>query len=308
MKHTTIPATKNPQDIRYIFFGTPEFAADTLEKLLNRGFIPAAIVCNPDRPVGRKKLITPPAAKLFILEHQMQDPTFSVDILQPESLDESFMETLRSYDADVFIVAAYGKLMAQNILDIPKYGTIGVHPSMLPKYRGASPIQSALLNGEQSTGVSLFLIDEKMDHGPVIAHEAVYIGTMDYIMLAKKLAEIGGELLWKAVPEYIAGKITPRPQEHNAATFCSKFSTEDGFIDIHDIERAQIEGGAIALAIERKVRALNPEPGTWTMASTIHNIHFGKEKRVKILKADISVNGTLILKKIHVDGSKPIKL
>lgn len=301
-------STETAHQPTFIFFGTPEFAADVLEKLLNRGAIPAAIVCNPDKPVGRKKTITPPAAKLLVLEHQLQDPTLKVDILQPETLDESFIEIVKAYNPDFFVIAAYAKLVKQDILDIPKYGTVGVHPSLLPAYRGASPLQTTLLNGEDVTGVTLFMVDVKMDHGPIAAQETVQIGTMNYTQLAKKLAEIGGELVAKTLPGLIAGTIVPHEQDHSKVTLTRKFTTEDGFIDIHDIERAKEEGGDIALAIERKVRALNPEPGTWTMASSICNLHFGKEKRIKILEADISMEKTLILKKIHVEGKTPIVL
>lgn len=297
--------TENPN---FIFFGTPEFAADVLEKLLNRGLIPKAIVCNPDRPIGRKKIVTPPAVKLLVLEHQLQDPTLDIAILQPEMLDEQFIETLKSFSPDVFVVAAYAKLLKQNVLDIPKHGTIGVHPSLLPAYRGASPMQTTLLDGVDITGTSLFLIDEKMDHGPIIAQETVQIGTMNYVMLAKKLAEISGELLAKVLPDFLSGKIIPQEQDHDKATFTKKFATEDGFVDIHDIERAQREGGDIALVIERKIRALNPEPGTWTMASALCNIHFGKEKRIKLLEADVSMEHTLILKKIQTEGKKALKV
>lgn len=297
--------TENPN---FIFFGTPEFAADVLEKLLNRGMVPKAVVCNPDRPIGRKKIVTPPAVKLLVLEHQLQDPTLNIAILQPETLDEQFIETLKAFSPDVFVVAAYAKLLKQNVLDIPKHGTIGVHPSLLPAYRGASPMQTTLLDGVDITGTSLFLIDEKMDHGPIIAQETVQIGTMNYIMLAKKLSEVSGELLAKVLPDFLSGKIVPQEQDHNKATFTKKFTTEDGFIDIHDIERAQMEGGDIALTIERKIRALNPEPGTWTITSALCNMHFGQEKRVKLLEADVSMEHTLILKEIQIEGKKALKI
>ncbi|OGM94380.1 hypothetical protein A2524_00970 [Candidatus Wolfebacteria bacterium RIFOXYD12_FULL_48_21] len=297
-----------PTQPRFIFFGTPEFATDVLEKLLNRGIIPAAIVCNPDRPVGRKKVVTPPAVKLLIMEHQLQDPTLSIPLLQPEALDDAFLEQLRSFEPDLFVIAAYAKLVKQNVLDIPKHGTIGVHPSLLPAYRGASPMQTTLLDGQDITGVSLFMIDEKMDHGPIVAQETVQIGTMNYTQLAKKLAEIGGELVAKTIPGLVDGTIVPQEQDHTKATFTKKFSTDDAFIDIHDIERAHSEGGEIALAIERKIRALNPEPGTWTIAKSICNLHFGQEKRIKLLEADISMEDTLIIKKIHIEGKKPLEL
>lgn len=296
------------QQPNFIFFGTPEFAADVLEKLLNQGIIPKAVVCNPDKPLGRKKIVTPPAVKLLLLEHQLQDPTLNIEILQPETLDEAFAEKLRSFNSDVFIIAAFAKLIKQDILDIPKHGTIGVHPSLLPAYRGASPMQTTLLNGEDITGVTLFLVDVKMDHGPIIAQETVQIGTMNYTMLSKKLSEIGGELVIRTLAPFIAGEIIPKEQDHDKVTLSKKFTTEDAFIDIHDIEKAQQEGGALAKQLERKIRALNPEPGTWTMASSLGTMHFGQEKRVKLLEADISEKGTLFIKKIHIEGKKPMEM
>lgn len=293
---------------RFIFFGTPEFATDVLEKLLNHGVIPIAIVCNPDKPVGRKKTVTPPAVKLLVLEHQLQDPTLNIPFLQPETLDDAFIEQLKSFEPDLFVVAAYAKLVKQNVLDVPKYGTLGVHPSLLPAYRGASPMQTTLLDGVDITGVTLFMIDEKMDHGPIVAQETVQIGTMDYIQLAKKLAEIGGELVAKTIPGLLDKTIIPQEQDHTKATFTKKFTMEDAFIDVHDLERAHSEGGEVARVIERKIRALNPEPGTWTMASTICNLHLGREKRVKLLEADVSMEDTLIIKKIHIEGKKPLEL
>ena len=293
---------------RFIFFGTPEFAADVLEKLLNRGIIPTAIVCNPDKPAGRKKIVTPPPVKLLVLEHQLQDPTLSIPLLQPETLDDAFVEQLKSFNPDLFVVAAYAKLVKQNILDIPKHGTVGVHPSLLPAYRGASPLQTTLLNGNDITGVTLFMIDEKMDHGPIVAQETVQIGTMDYTQLAKKLAEIGGELAAKTIPGLIDGTVATQEQDHAKATFTKKFTTDDAFIDIHDIKRAQEEGGEIAVAIERKIRAFNPEPGAWTMTSSIHTLHFVQEKRVKLLAADISADNKLVIKKILVEGKKVLEL
>lgn len=299
---------ENAPQPNFVFFGTPEFAADVLEKLLNRGIVPKAVVCNPDRPVGRKKILTPPAVKLLVLEHQLQDPTLDIAILQPETLDGQFIEQLKAFEPDVFLIAAFAKLVKQDILDIPKHGTIGVHPSLLPDYRGASPMQTTLLDGKDITGVTLFLIDEKMDHGPIIAQETVQIGTMNYVMLAKKMSEIGGELVAKILPDFLAGRITPQEQDHDKATFTKKFTSEDGFIDIHDIERAQLEGGDVAIAIERKIRALNPEPGTWTMAPALCGMHFGKEKRVKLLEADVSMENTLILKKVQIEGKQPLHI
>ena len=271
--------------MKYVFFGTPEFAAIILEKLIEAGYVPAAVVCNPDRPVGRKKIITAPAVKSLIMKHK----TWNIGILQPEKLDKEF--TLHVLDSmpDVFIVAAYAKILPKEILEIPRLGTIGVHPSLLPKYRGASPIQTALLHGERETGVTLYLMDEKVDHGPVFAARKLEfpISNFQFPILRQKLAELSGNLLVETLPKFLDGKIIPEPQDESHATYTKKFKTEDAFVDL---EKDDMQ------VIVRKIKALNPEPGTWTIRDG---------KRTKILEAEIDANGKLVLKKIQIEGQKP---
>ena len=180
--------------------------------------------------------------------------------------------------ANVDVVAAYAKILPQEVLEIPRLGTIGVHPSLLPKYRGASPIQSAILQGEEETGVALFLLDEKVDHGLVLADTKLQIENRNYEELEKVLAELGGELLVKTLPKFVKGEVNPLPQNEAEATFTRKFKTEDGFIEPDNLTAA--EGGADlekAEEIERKIRAFYPEPGAWTILN---------EKRTKLLSAD----------------------
>ncbi|PIU98594.1 methionyl-tRNA formyltransferase, partial [Candidatus Wolfebacteria bacterium CG03_land_8_20_14_0_80_40_12] len=190
--------------MNYVFFGTPEFAAIILEKLINVGLLPQAIVCNPDKPVGRKKIVTPPPTKLVIRNQKIED---RIKILQPEDLDFKFQ--ILNSKFDFFIVAAYAKILPKGILNIPRLGTIGVHPSLLPKYRGPTPIQTAILNGDEETGASLFLLDEEIDHGKIISNEKLEMRNEDYKILSKKLAGLGAELLIKTLPDFMAGKITP---------------------------------------------------------------------------------------------------
>jgi methionyl-tRNA formyltransferase len=285
--------------MKYLFFGTPNFAAIILEKLIEAGFIPQAIVCNPDKAAGRKRIITSPPVKLLIIERV----THNVPVLQSEKLDKDFMLHVSSFKPDLFIVAAYSQIIPKEILEIPRLGVIGVHPSLLPKYRGASPIQSAILNGDKETGVSLYLMDEKIDHGPILAQQELEIHNTDYLLLSTKLAELGAELLIK----YIKDKITPLPrnvqqdalqglpQDESQATYTKKFKTEDAYIEPADLEKAEQEGGKIALEIDRKIRALNPEPGTWTMKNS---------KRMKILEAKL-IDGKLKITKIQFEGKKP---
>jgi len=277
--------------MRYIFFGTPQFATIILEKLINNGFIPEAVVCNPDKPVGRKKIITPPPVKQLIANRKAQSAIF-----QPENLSD-VKSQLSKVNCQIFIVAAYAQIIPKEILEIPRLGTIGVHPSLLPKYRGPTPIQTAILNGEEKTGVTLFLMDEKMDHGPIIRSEKLVISNEETTeTLTKKLAELGAELLIQFLrnPE-----IKLQPQDESQATYTKKFSTQDAYIEPLDLEKAQQEGGEIAIQIDRKIRALNPEPGTWTFRQTQ-----GKPKRVKILEAKL-IDGKLKIAKIQIEGKKP---
>ena len=282
--------------MNYVFFGTPEFAAIILEKLINVGLLPQAIVCNPDKPVGRKKIVTPPPTKLVIRNQKIED---RIKILQPEDLDSKFQ--ILNSKFDFFIVAAYAKILPKGILNIPRLGTIGVHPSLLPKYRGPTPIQTAILNGDEETGASLFLLDEEIDHGKIISNEKLEMRNEDYKILSKKLAGLGAELLIKTLPDFMAGKITPLSQNEAGATYTKKFSNQDAYIEPKDLEKAEGLTGSsqetrrLAVEIKRKIRALNPEPGTWTRAY---------EKRVKLLEAKI-IDGWLKITKIQVEGGKP---
>lgn len=269
---------------KFVFFGTPEFGKVVLEKVLNAGWRPSLVVCNPDKPVGRKQIITPPPVKV-LAESQ------SLKIVQPEKVLE-IEAKLKELEPDFAIVAAYGKIIPNKILSIPKLGVIGVHPSLLPKRRGASPIQTTLLNGDQITGVTLFLVDNQVDHGPIIAQEKYKIdyANINYERLEKILAEMGGNLLSSNLPDFILGKIKPITQNESEATFTKKFVTEDGRVDLKN-DSLEI--------IYRKILALNPEPGVFSFMEID-----GKEKRVKLLEAKLE-NNSLLLTKIQPEGQKP---
>jgi methionyl-tRNA formyltransferase len=273
--------------MKYLFFGTPEFAAIILEKLIKAGFSPEAVVCNPDRAVGRKKIITAPAAKVIAQK-------YNIPVLQPENLELGIrnweFKKIKNIIFDFFVVAAYAKILPKKILEIPKRGAIGVHPSLLPKYRGPTPIQSAILNGETETGVTLFLLDEKVDHGPIVSNVQCQMSNADtYETLLKKLADLSANLLIETAPKFIKGEIKPRPQNEAEATYTKKFSLEDAYADL---EKDEPE------IIIRKIRALNPEPGVWT----IKQIQ-GKPQRIKIVAAEIE-NRRLKITKAYAAGEK----
>ncbi len=283
------------EKMKYIFFGTPEFAAIILEKLINARLSPVALVCNPDKPVGRKKIISSPPSKEIVLRKQLSN----IDILQPSKLDTEFLEKLRSYDVDFYVVAAYAKILGAELIKIPKLGIIGVHPSLLPKFRGPSPIQSAILAGTKETGVTLFLLDEKVDHGPIIGQKIYSIQqATNYEELSKKLAELSGDLLVETLHPFVERKIKPSEQNHSQATFTRKFVTEDGYVDIKELKNA-VSGlnPKVTETIDRKIRAFNPEPSVYT---------FINNKRTKLLSSTVE-NGRLVLKEIQFEGKCPIR-
>ena len=278
--------------MKFIFFGSPEFAAIILEKLINTEYIPSAVICSPDKPAGRKKIITPPPTKIIAQKH-------NTPVWQPEKLDDYLIAKLLNYKPDFFIVAAYSKIIPKEILEIPQLGTIGVHPSLLPKYRGASPIQTAILNNDEKTGTTLYLMDEKMDHGGIISNLKFQISNFDtYETLMQKLAELSANLLIEILPNIEEKIKNVKPQNESEATYTKKFQTEDAFIKPENLEKAEKEGGKIANEINNKIRAFYPEPGVYT---------FINNKRIKLLEAKI-IDNKLKLTKTQIEGKTPVAL
>jgi len=275
--------------VKFVFFGTPRFAAIIVGGLINQGFLPSAVVTNPDRSTGRKKIITPPPVKIICRKLNPLLP-----IIQPEKIDNDFLSQLRGYDADFFLVAAYGKILPKSLIDIPRYGTIGVHPSLLPKLRGATPIQSAILSGLQTTGVTLFLIDEKMDHGPIISMKLLEINANDNAeSLSDRLAVLGREMVVEIMPSI--SSLATQSQNESEATYVSKFTANDAYISPENLERAEKGIDNLAESVNCKIRGFFPEPGAWTHKNG---------KRVKLLSAEV-LQGKLVLKSIQVEGKKP---
>ena len=278
--------------MNYIFFGTPRFAEIVLTGLLDADMVPTVLVCNPDRPVGRKQIITAPLTKQLLTDRQL-----TTTILQPEKLDDAFIQQLKNLKPDFFVVAAYAKIIPDAILSIPRLGTLGVHPSLLPLYRGSSPIQSVILAGETITGSSIYQMDARMDHGPIYIQSSIAIDplTTPYIVLEKQLAELSAKLLVKFIPELLAGTLKPPAQDENRATGTKKFETQDGFVGPAVLEAAQNGDVRKAELVLRTINALNPQPGVWTTKD---------ERRVKLLEASI-INGSLTLSKTQVEGENP---
>ncbi len=212
------------------FFGGPELSVITLEKLHQAGFLISFIVTSPDKPKGRKQTMTAPPAKEWAVMH-------NITVLQPEKLkDQAFAEMLTTYNADVYIVMAYGKIIPENILHIPKGKALNIHPSLLPKFRGSCPIESAILADERETGVTIIRIDSVMDHGPIVARKKVIVEPWPPTAedLGRKLVKEGSDLLISILPDWMMGKLPETEQDHAQATFTKKIEKEDGLIDLAD--------------------------------------------------------------------------
>ncbi|MBI3442302.1 MAG: methionyl-tRNA formyltransferase [Candidatus Sungbacteria bacterium] len=250
-----------------LFLGTPEFSIPALDALIAGKYDLVGAVTNPDEPVGRKRILTSPPVKLLAQKH-------SIPVFQPEKLKRELWDR-QIPAADLLVVAAYGKIIPKSILEIPKYGTLNIHPSLLPRWRGASPIQSAILAGDADTGVTIMQVDERMDHGPVVAQQIIPIGNrkVTYSRLHDELAEIGAKLLLETIPGYISGAITPTPQDDAKAIYCAVLAKDDGRIDWNKS----------AEEIERMVRAFDLWPGAWTTWS----VPDSRSYRIHIDEADL---------------------
>lgn len=234
--------------MRIVFFGTPELAVPSLNQLMGKHHI-VAVVCQPDKPVGRKKKLQPPPTKVWADER-------GITVHQPTKLnDGAFEEWLKQQQPDVCVLVAYGRILKQPILDAPTHGFLNMHPSLLPKYRGPSPIQSAVLAGDEKTGVTIMRLDAGTDTGDRILQTKVPIDAADNSgTLSEKLAGIGAHLLEDALTLVESGTAQFTPQDHDAATHTHMFSKKDGAID----------WSRSASEIHHQIRACNPWPMAYT--------------------------------------------
>lgn len=262
------------KDAQFIYFGTPEFSVIVLEELKKGGFLPSLIITAPARPVGRKHVLTHPPVKDWADAH-------NIECWQPEHPRDIY-ESLAERQDKLYIVASYGYILSQKILDIPEKGVLNVHTSLLPKYRGASPIESALLHGDTVTGSTIMQMVYKMDAGPIITQSEFPIE--DHITkpeLFEMLAHDGGQLLTQILPDYLAGNTTPIPQSEDEASYCTKIEKSDGDItNDDDITRW------------RKYKAYFGWPGVFM---------FDNDKRLKITKARFEDN-QFIIERIIPEG------
>ena len=268
-------------NLNFIFWGTPDVASETLEILKQSGYIPSLIVTSPDKPQGRKMLITPPPVKVWAEKN-------NIPYFQPEKINEETIYKLSAISYELSIVVAYGKIMPEEIINIPKLGSINIHYSLLPKYRGASPVESAILNGETETGVTIQKMAYKLDSGPIIAEEKLIILPSEKTSeLRSRLIKVGGDLLVKTLPDIIDGKIKEIPQDEILATFCKKIKKEDGLIDLNGDPIKNYD----------KFRAYASWPRTF---------FFKDGKRIIITDAVLE-NNQFVIKKVLPEGKREIK-
>ncbi len=309
----------------YVFFGTGQFSAIILEKLIHANLKPALVVTAPDKPVGRHQILTPSPVKQIAQKHHLP-------VLTPEKLDKEFLtspakrdpalqDNIKLLTSDFFLLTAYGKLIPKEYLALPPQGALNIHPSLLPKYRGPSPIQEVILNGEKETGVTIILMDEEIDHGPILAQEKLAIEPDDtYETLAPKLAELGASLAIRNIepylnhlreeakssfvsslfdPELVEGEfddtesgkrptlvkpkmyLPPLPQNHNQATYTKILTRQDGYFNVDNPPQN----------LKNMIRAFHPWPGVWTKVRSKNS-----EVRIKLLPKNL----------IQLEGKKPV--
>ncbi|WP_374020027.1 methionyl-tRNA formyltransferase [Paenibacillus thiaminolyticus] len=234
---------------KIVFMGTPEFAVASLRTLIQEGYEIAAVVTQPDRPVGRKRMLTPTPVKAEALQH-------GLTVWQPEKLRTSdTVDDIHALQPDLIVTAAYGQILPKAVLDIPRFGCINVHGSLLPKYRGGAPIQRSIMNGETVTGVTIMYMAEGMDTGDMISRVEVPIGADDNAgTMFAKLSEAGADLLRRTLPDIIAGQVEAVPQPHDEATYAPNLKRED----------ERIDWTRPAEQIANQVRGLVPFSGAFT--------------------------------------------
>lgn len=273
----------NTSSLPFVFFGTGEIAVGALNSMRERDVIPSLIVTSTDKPAGRGRVLTPSAVAQWAHE-------CGIEILKPEQFDVVFLQDLKersvSLKSRVFVVIDYGQFLPNALLEIPERGVLNMHPSLLPRLRGPSPIRSAILNNEKETGVTVMLVDAEMDHGPIVAQKKIAIpewpprGRELDVLLARE----GGSLLADILPHWVSGEIIEQTQNHDIATYTKQFTKEDGYIDL--------DGDTYKNLL--KIHAFDGWPGTFT-----YFIKSNSRTRVQIL--DAHIEGT----KLIIDSVKP---
>jgi methionyl-tRNA formyltransferase len=286
---------------RVVFMGSPDFSLATL-RLLAQHYQVVGVVTQPDRASGRGRELKAPPIKLLAQE-------LNIPVIQPEKLrNPEAMQQLQAWAPDLIVVAAFGQILKKDVLDLPKYGCINVHASLLPRWRGAAPINAAVLAGDEETGVTIMKMDVGLDTGPMLAMKSIRIKSDDTAgSLFEALATLGADLLIETLPAYMDGKLTPQPQPEEGATYAPMLKKEDGLLDF--------DQPAVDLA--RRVRAMNPWPGAWFEWNgaplKVHKAHVGQGKAEagkRLVEQNQPAVGTgsgiLILDEVQPPGKKPM--
>lgn len=284
---------------RVVFMGSPEFALPSLRGLASNYQV-VGVVTQPDRPAGRGKQLAAPPVKTLALE-------LGIPVIQPRRLKEpETMAQLQAWAPDVIIVAAFGQILRPAVLDLPPHGCINVHASLLPRWRGASPIQAAILHGDAEAGVTIMLMDRGLDTGPMLSKRAIPIEPADTATtLSAKLSRLGADLLLETLPAYLAGDLQPEPQPAEGVTEVSTLEKSEGELDF----------SATAAELERKVRAFNPWPGAYMawkgQPLKVHRAHVapgrgqpGERKIAEGLPAIATGDSLLVLDEVQPAGKK----
>ena len=290
------------QSIRVVFMGSPQFALPTLQTLTTDYRI-VGVITQPDRPAGRGKNLTPPPVKLLA-------QSLGLPVIQPARLRESVaMEQLLAWQPDLIVVAAFGQILRPVILDLPRFGCINVHASLLPRWRGAAPIQAAILAGDESTGVTIMQMDSGIDTGAILSQRNLHILPEDTTSsLGERLARLSAQLLIETLPQYLTGELIPQPQTETGVTYATMLTKEEGQLDF--TQPASI--------LVRQVRAFYPWPGTFTVWNgqllKIHRAHAveptrgvpGQTQVFNGLPAISTSSGLLVLDEVQPAGKKPM--
>ena len=265
------------------FFGTPELCLPLLEALVDANMAPAVVVTNPDRPVGRKQVITPPPVKVWAEEH-------GIEVLQPESLDAAWVEEFAARKIDLSIVVAYGQILPERLIAAPRLGTINIHYSLLPRWRGATPVEAAILAGDTTTGVTIQQMVQKLDAGPILAAKELPIQPDDTTESLKvRLNTAAGHLLVASLPDILAGRLSPTPQDDAQATFCRTTQKAD----------AEVSLGEPDEILWRKYRAYQHWPRIF---------YFDEAGRRTIITEAAFHNEKFVIKKILPAGGREKKI
>lgn len=276
--------------VNFVFFGTPQLSADILEHLKRHDLVPSLVVTNPDRPQGRKMALTPPPVKVWAQENK-------IPCLQPENpSDPEFVSQVAEMNSRLFVVVAYGSILSEKLLNVPEKGSLNVHYSLLPKYRGASPIESQILEDDKDTGVSILLLDEEMDHGPIVAQRNLQLTTDNKQQrwppkaseLRNAMNAIAGKLLTDVIPKWTEGEMEAQPQDHTQATYTKKFTKSDGEISLSDNPYKNF----------LKIQAFDDSIGTYFFTEKD-----GEKTRV-IIKGSEYKNGELTIIRVIPEGKK----